>query len=174
MPFETLNLGIDLTLPTSGTNNWGVTLKNTTWTNISSHDHTGSGAGVKLTGSSMTDNSVTGLQLSKNLNLTQATTLVPVGTVETVDWDNGNIQEVDLGSATGNVTLTLSNPIKGASYLLFLIQGATARTVIWPASVKWPQGQEAILSTVNTSVDYIEFYYDGADYRSLRWDLDIK
>lgn len=45
MPYENLNLGIDLTLPTSGEENWGTTLKNTTWTKISRHDHTGGGGG---------------------------------------------------------------------------------------------------------------------------------
>ena len=34
------------------------------------------------------------------------TILIPTGTTETIDFDNGNIQILDLGSATGNVTLT--------------------------------------------------------------------
>lgn len=173
MPFETLNLGIELTLPTTSTKNWGVTLKNTTWTKISSHDHTGSGNGVQLPSGAYSANSIDRDDLSKNLGLTQAATLTPAGTAQTINFDNGNIQTVDLGSATGNVTLTLSNPVQGAEYLVFFIQSATARTLVWPASVKWPQGQAIILSTGNDEKDYVKMYYDGTDYNVLAWDLDI-
>jgi len=174
MPFETLNTGIELTLPTSGTNNWGTTLKNTTWTKISGHDHTGSGDGLQLTASTaLVDNSITTIKLSKNYGWTQASTLTPAGTTQDIDFDNGNVQILDLGSATGNVTVTVSNLAQGSLYTVFIIQSATARTITWPASVKWPQGQAIILSTANNAKDYVQMYHDGTELQVLSWDLDL-
>lgn len=172
MPFTTLTLGLTLTIPTNGTRNWGTTLKNTTWTKISSHDHSGSGNGVQLSSSALLNGAVTSAKLANNIALKQyATVLTPVGTTQTADWDNGNNQLVDLGSASGDVTFTLSNPQAGGKYVLIITQGATARDIIWPASVKWPQSQKPILSTVSGSVDKVELYYNGTNYFG-DWELD--
>lgn len=173
MAFTQLTLGLTLTIPTQGTRNWGVTLKNTTWTKISSHDHTGSGNGAQLGSGALSPFSVTSSKLAKNIALYQSpTTLAPVGTTQTISWDDGNTQILDLGSASGNVTLTLSNPQTGALYRIIIIQGATARDIVWPASVKWPQAQAAILSTGNGDKDIVELYYDGTNYLS-DWQVDF-
>ncbi|MBR9701030.1 hypothetical protein GOV11_04150 [Candidatus Woesearchaeota archaeon] len=124
--------------------------------------------------SSYSDNSVTSIKLSKNIGVTQASTLTPAGTTETLDFDLGNVQIIDLGAATGDVTLTLSNPVQGSLYRIFIIQGATVRDLVWPASVKWPQGQKILLSTDDDAKDYVTLYYDGTDYLSTAWDLDLK
>ncbi len=181
MAYTTLSLGLTLTIPTSGTRNWASTLYSTTWTKISNHGHTGSGDGNKMVTSSYTDLSVTSakianntivkLNLSKNLALTQAATLSPSGTTQTVDWSNGNWQKLSLASASGNVTVTLSNPIEGALYKLFVIQGAAPLDIVWPASVKWPQGQAPILSTGASEVDIVTIYFDGTSYYG-DWELD--
>ena len=172
MPFTTLNLGLTLTIPTSGTLNWGPTLQSTTWTKISNHNHTGSGDGNQMVTGSYSDHSVTLVKLAKNAGAFQyPTTLTPAGTTQAIDWSNGSIQTIDLGSATGDVTLTaLSNPLAGGLYRIFVIQGATPRDLIWPASVKWPQGQKVILSTTASAVDMIELYFDGTNYYGA-WDL---
>ena len=164
MPFETLNLGIQLTLPTNGTKNWGTTLKNTTWTKISQHQHTGSGDGAKLLTTSLNDAIITTAKLANNMGRKVATTLTPAGTTETVNWDNGNVQKLDLGSASGNVTLTFSNPATGAWYQLTVQQAATARTITWPGTVLWANGQAPILSTADDSIDMVWFYWDGTNY----------
>jgi len=165
MAFTTLNLGLTLTIPTNGTRNWGTTLKNTTWTKISSHDHTGSGNGAQLGTNALTNFSVTSAKLSKNIALYQNTTILsPSGTTQTVNFDDGNTQKISLSSATGNVTITLTNPQTGALYRVFLTQGATARDIVWPASIKWPQAQAPILSTTNGAIDIVELYYDGTNY----------
>jgi len=165
MAYTTLNLGLQLTIPTSGTRNWASTLYSTTWTKISQHRHTGSGDGNQMVTLSYSNLSVTSAKLAKNIALGQASsTLSPSGTTQTVDLDNGVTQKLDLSSASGNVTLTISNAQSGGLYRLFVIQGATARDIVWPASVKWPQGQVAILSTANGSVDIVELYYDGTNY----------
>lgn len=171
MPFTTLSLGLTLTIPTAGTRGWASTLYSTTWTKISQHAHTGSGDGTQLTGSSFADYSIGTNKLSKNSGHFQyATTMTPSGTSQTIDWDNGVIQKLDLGSASGNVTLTINDPTQGATYRLFVIQGATSRTLTWPAAIKWVNGQAPILSTANGSIDIITLYYDGTNYFG-DWEL---
>jgi hypothetical protein len=172
MAYETLALGITLTLPTSGTKNWATTLKNTTWTKISQHSHTGSGDGNKLGTNSLQSNIVNQSLLAKNLALNVAATLTPSGTTQTIDFNNGNIQNLDLSSATGTVTLTLSNPIAGAWYTIWVTQGGTFRDLTWPASVKWPQGVAPILTQTASAVDLVQLYYTGTVYRGL-WELNF-
>jgi hypothetical protein len=219
--YQTLNLGLQLTIPTAGTRNWAQTLYATTWTKISSHDHTGSGNGsqlgtnallplsittakladlsvttikladdavttVKITDLNITtgkladlavttlklaDNAVTSAKLALNLPLSQAAISSPSGTTETLDFDTGMTQRLNLGLASGDVTLTLSNAQAGGLYRILIQQGATARDIIWPASVKWPQGQKAILSTGNNEIDSVYLYYDGSSYFA-DWQLN--
>ena len=94
----------------------------------------------------------------------QASTLTPGGTTQTVDWNTSNAQEIDLGSATGDVTLTLNNPVAGAAYFVKVVQGATARQLVWPANVKWPGGTAHTLTTTDDAIDSITLYYDGTNY----------
>lgn len=171
MPYETLNLGIELTLPTTGTSNWGTTLKNTTWTKISEHRHTGSGDGQQLVTASYSANSVTSAKLAKNIALGVAVTLTPVGTTQTIDFDLGNIQTLDVSGAAGDVTLSFLSPQAGAVYKIWVIQGATPRNLIFPAGVKWPQAQAPILTQSNGAVDLIELYYTGSEYRG-QWEVN--
>lgn len=95
------------------------------------------------------------------------TTKTPTGTTETIDWNDGNFSVLDLGSATGDVTLTLSNPKAGASYFIKIIQGATARDVIFGSNVLFA-GQTAPytldVTTTNDSIDAVALTYDGTNY----------
>lgn len=171
MGYTTLSLGLTLTIPTNGTKNWGNTLRSTTWTKISQHNHTGSGDGNQMVEGSYSNYSVSRDKLKKNIAFTEySSTLAPAGTTQTIDWDNGVIQKLDLGSSSGDVTLTLSNPIKGATYRLLVIQAATPRALTWPAAVKWANGQAPILSDSNDAVDMVKLYYDGTNYYG-DWDV---
>jgi hypothetical protein len=170
MAYQTLALGLTLTIPTSGTKNWGQTLFSTTWTKISQHKHTGSGDGNQLDTSSYSANSVTGDILAKNIFFAQALNS-PAGTTQTIDFDTGNIQKLDLSGASGDVTLTFSNPATGGIYILCPIQGAVARSLVFPGNVKWPQGQAPILSTSNGAFDKITFYFDGTNFYG-DWELN--
>ena len=58
-------------------------------------------------------------------------------TAQTIDWDDGNVAIIDLGSATGTVTLTLSNPKAGASYFIKIVQGANLVDITFPTTVKF-------------------------------------
>lgn len=59
----------------------------------------------------------------------------PGGTTQTIDWNSGINASVDTSSASGNVTLTLSNPSLGARYVIILATGASARALTFPGSV---------------------------------------
>lgn len=90
------------------------------------------------------------------------TPLVPSGTDQDVDYDDGELQTIDLGSASGDVTLTFSNPGADVRRLtLFIIQGATPRAIIWPVSVLWPNNEAPVLLQGNDSITKIELLWDG-------------
>ena len=93
------------------------------------------------------------------------TTYTPTGTTQTVDWDNGNVQTVDLESATGNVTLTLNNPEIGATYIVKVIQdSAIALDILWPVVVLWQGGTPPVISTTLNGFDVITLLWDGTNY----------
>lgn len=169
MPFTTLALGLTLRIPTSGTRNWGATMYSETWSKISQHKHTGGGDGNTLITASYSDYSVTTVKLSKNIGVNTATTLTPAGTTQTVDFDNGNNQILSLASASGDVTLTLSNGTTGATYKIFVTNGSTARDLVWPAAVLWPQGVKPIMTDTSAKVRVL-LDYDGTNYWGT-WDV---
>lgn len=81
----------------------------------------------------------------------------------TIDWKLGNNFKFTFGAF--NETFTFTAPTKTCKLILVMIQDATgSRTTTWPASVKWPSGTAPTLSTAASSVDIIEFYYDGTNY----------
>lgn len=173
MAFTTLNLGLTLTIPSVGTRNWGQTMLQTTWTKISQHAHTGSGDGNPIGTSGISDFSITRDKLKKNLGLYPfATPLVPAGASQAVDFENGSIQLLDLGSASGDVTVSLANPQAGAVYRLFVKQALVPLDVVWPPAVKWPQGQKLILTQTDDAVDMVTLYYDGTVYYA-EWQNDF-
>ena len=182
MAFETLSGGLQLVIPTNGTRNWGTVLRNSTWTKINNHNHTGSGQGVQIpTGGiaddainedKILDNVITKQSLSQNLDQTQAATLTPAGTTETVDFNTGNKQILDLSSASGNVTLTLNNPLEGAAYRIKIIQGVTPRVLTWPANVKFPGGEEPSQFQPASDVGVVYLDYDGTDFLA-NWEIGV-
>lgn len=92
----------------------------------------------------------------------------PTGTTETIDWNNGNYQILDLESASGNVTLTLSNPVVGFAYFLEIRQDSTTPLdVIFPSSVKFA-GETAPytldVSTGANAVDAVSLAWNGSEY----------
>jgi hypothetical protein len=75
----------------------------------------------------------------------------------------GNVFAVSLNA---NITsITFSNvPASGSSISLILSFTAdgTARTIAWPASVRWPSGTAPTMTSTNNKVDTIVLYtYDG-------------
>lgn len=161
MAFTTLSSGLTIKVPTAGTRQWDATLLMQTWAKISQHDHDGLGLGAPVK------------KLGANAAFTQyASTLAPGGTTQSINLNNGNIQNIDLSGAIGDVTISITNPVTGGLYRFWITQGATPRDLIWPAAVKWPQAQKPILSITNGAVDMVELYYNGSVYRGL-WELDF-
>lgn len=81
----------------------------------------------------------------------------------TVDWNSGNTQAVTLTAAV--CVLTLSNPKVGAFYTLEVRQDGTGgRLITWPASVKWQDDIEPVLTTIAGKTDIIGLYWNGTNY----------
>lgn len=171
MPYEEIDLGLNLTIPTNGTRNWGSTIKQTTWTKISQHTHTGDGDGAKLVTESYTDGSITGDKLSENIALSQYLTVNTVSANSvSLDMDNGVTQYIDLDGATGTVSVTITNAIQGATYRFLVIQGATAYGMNWSSSqvFSWQGGiahgsvddvtDPSTISTGNNELDMVIVY----------------
>ena len=92
----------------------------------------------------------------------------------TIDWDNGNVQYIQL--ASGANTLSLNNPKSGATYILQVKQPSSgaAGTITYPTSVKYPGGTKTVLTTDNDAIDIITLIYNGTTthyYASATLDL---
>jgi hypothetical protein len=83
------------------------------------------------------------------------------GTALTVDLSTCAAQKITL---TGNVTLTLSNPVTGGAYVFKIATGAGSFTVTWPAAVKWAGGTAPTITTAASKVDLVNLYWDGTNY----------
>lgn len=99
-----------------------------------------------------------------NVSVTIPSTVTTGGTTATIDWANGVGQNFDAQGSSGNITFTFSNPASGASYVLLLQQGSTARTYTWPAAVKWLGGTAPTVSTTDNDIDMVTFFYNGTNY----------
>jgi hypothetical protein len=80
-----------------------------------------------------------------------------------IDCALGNVLAVDLNA---NITsVTFSNvPASGSAYSIILSFKAdgTARTITWPAAVRWPSGTAPTMTSTNNKVDTLVLYtYDG-------------
>lgn len=171
MGYEQITDGLTLTIPTSTTQNWGPNLKQQAWKPISGHDHT-TGKGNQIPTGGIANGAVTNAKLAVALQDVEAAALTPVGTTQTIDFALGKKQTLNLGSASGNVTVTLSNPVAGASYSVKVNQGATARLIVWPASVLWAQGAEPTQYQEINSKNIIWLEYDGTNYYG-DWEINI-
>lgn len=84
------------------------------------------------------------------------------GAADTIDFTKGNKQKSTL---TGNCTFTFTAPGGQCNLILRLIQDASgSRTVTWPGTVKWPQGNAPTLTTTANAVDVVALYWNGTSY----------
>jgi hypothetical protein len=83
--------------------------------------------------------------------------LTPTGTTATIDCDAGLLPVIDLGSATGDVTVSTSNCTAGMYLEIRTIQAATARDVTWPGTWKWFYGGSA--PTLSTGEDETDVFF---------------
>jgi hypothetical protein len=70
------------------------------------------------------------------------------GTSTTIDLSLAN---VFTHSLTGNTTYSITNAVSGQahSFTLIIIQTATVRTLTFPASVKWQDGEMPVITTAS-------------------------
>ena len=111
----------------------------------------------------------TRLTIGTSGTVTSAETVsTPSGTTQTVNLDAGNHQTLDLGSASGTVTATLTVPSASSAGTLILLQGATVRNVTWTpsaGSIIWMGGEPTWSNdTANTS-RIIAWRYNGTNLR---------
>jgi hypothetical protein len=128
----------------------------------------GSGGGVNLGIGTSTPSEKLDVVGNVNINgqiyVDIPTTHLPTGTTQTINWDQGNYQIIDLDSATGNVTLTFTNAKAGAVYSLQVIQGSVTRSLVYPGSIKWEGGTPLVPTSGNDAIDLITMVYNGTDF----------
>ena len=91
-------------------------------------------------------------------------TLTPEETTQTIDWNNGSIIDLILSSASGNVTLTLSNPQTATTYLIEVTNGATPRNLVFPiGTLQASGGGNLYIGTANQK-DVIAVLWDGIQF----------
>lgn len=75
-----------------------------------------------------------------------------------LDLNNGNIFNVSLNANITVFTIT-NTPTSSfaANFTLIFTMDGTARTVTWPASIKWPGGTAPTLTSTNGKVDVFGF-----------------
>jgi len=81
----------------------------------------------------------------------------------TIDWKLGNKFKFTFGAQ--NETFTFTAPTNPCTLMLTLIQDASgSRTITWPATVKWPGGTAATLTTTANARDKVALDWDGTQY----------
>jgi hypothetical protein len=83
----------------------------------------------------------------------------------TVNFNNGNIQEITLNSSIS--TLSLSNPISGGVYTLLFIQGAGGSKTVSFSNILWAGALAPVLSSTAGQRDMITLIYNGSTYYGL-------
>ena len=93
---------------------------------------------------------------------TYTTPAISSGTL-TLNIENGNVFRASLNANI--TTLTISNPSgtgNACSFTLIFNADGTARTVTWPAAVKWPGGTAPTLTSTASRSDMFVFYTNTA------------
>lgn len=101
-----------------------------------------------------------------------ANTVTPSAGAATIDWNNGNMQVLDLQTGGNITTFTINNPKAGASYFIKIIQGGS-NTITWPAAVKWAENDEYAGSAGAGDIDAVALTYDGTNYLA-NYSLDYQ
>jgi hypothetical protein len=95
---------------------------------------------------------------------TTESTQTPTGTTATISLHTGNHHTLDCGSASGDVTLTLTVPPGPCSGTLIIKQGATARDITWTPSagtVVW-LGTEPTWNADTSKTRIVAWRWDAA------------
>jgi hypothetical protein len=99
----------------------------------------------------------------KNVIFEQKNQVNVSGAGYNINWTQGSKQRLAL---SGDTTVVFSNNPSQPGHLMLILY-TNGFTVTWPAAIKWPDGQEPILSSDGTSVDIATIYFDGINYYGL-------
>ena len=123
------------------------------------------GAGIGSTGSINTSGIITATSFVGNLsdslikNYTEVISVIGnTSTAATLNLANGNVFTATL---TGNCTFTFTTGVAtgAASFTLVLLNDATSgRSIVWPASVKWPNNVIPVRTTAGNATDIWSFF----------------
>lgn len=80
----------------------------------------------------------------------------------TINWALAATQAVEINGTT--LAITLSNPVDGGVYVLYLKQNSAPDTVTWPGSVHWKQGGVFVPSATTGRIDRVTLHYFGSVY----------
>ena len=89
------------------------------------------------------------------------TVTAPTGITVAIDMAFGNTCIMNLGSATGNVTVTLTNATPGLLNFFVVTQGATVRALIFPGAKQTLLGGTTWIPSGPNKTDIITWFYDG-------------
>jgi len=103
------------------------------------------------------------VEINNNLVFSSLFSNGNAGANPTINWNIGSNQKIILNS---NSTFAFTAPGSVARVLLEIVHDgtATAYTVTWPGTVKWPGGSAPTLTAVANAVDMICCFYDGTQY----------
>lgn len=90
----------------------------------------------------------------------------PSGTTQTINWRLSNKQTLNLSSASGTVTLTFTDPPLSSPLRLIIIQGGTARNLVFPANVKWDSIGAPTWTSDTNKTRIISLEFNGTNYYS--------
>jgi len=113
------------------------------------------------------------------LNYYETTITVTAASSQTIDVTQGNIYVMNqaVNTTLAFTTGSMANA-ETSGFTLIRIKDATAtaRTVTWPASVKWPSGTAPTLTQTTGAVDILEFFTTdgGTTWRGFAAALDSK
>lgn len=87
-------------------------------------------------------------------------------TALTINWNLGSVQKYNFNPGlSGNVYLTLSNPIPGSTYVINTIQNPSGSTnVYFPPTVKWMGSNSGTMTSSGNALDIFTLLYDGSVY----------
>ena len=90
------------------------------------------------------------------------TSVTPSGTAQTCTYSTSQSYEIDLGSTTGNITITLSGGPPTGKYGEMIIKvtqhNTINRTIVWAGGIfEWPGGTTPVMSTGADAVDIYHF-----------------
>lgn len=148
--------------------NWTSTANGTqhTWQVTNSADATKTLTTVMTLTTDGSLNPLCGINSTKLIRQNAEVTYTPTGTTQTITLNDGNHQTLNLTSATGTVTATLTVPTSSSAGTIIVNQHASAaKGITWAVSsgtIKWMGTQPTWSSDATSSVRLVSWRWNGS------------